>query len=95
MGLDFLFICLQINKKLKCFYKYIIHQPFKMNTPEYRKAYMANLALSSSNNHKNLVANKGTPSLNQYVQNSGNQVLGGVSMSGGSTSNKSKKKSSK
>jgi hypothetical protein len=49
-----------------------------MNTPEYRKAYMANLALSSSNNNKNLIANKGTPSLNQYVQNSGQQVLGGV-----------------
>jgi len=72
-----------------------------MNTPEYRKAYMANLALSSSNNHKNLVANKGSPSLNQYVQNSGNQVLGGVSMGGvsmgggGGTTKKSSKKSSK
>ena len=79
-----------------------------MNTPEYRKAYMANLALSSSNNHKNLLANKGSPSLNQYVQNSGNQVLGGVSMGGvsmggmsmgggggGGTTKKSSKKSSK
>jgi hypothetical protein len=80
-----------------------------MNTPEYRKAYMANLALSSSNNHKNLVANKGSPSLNQYVQNSGNQVLGGMSMGGmsmggmsmggmsmgGGTTKKSSKKGSK
>jgi len=75
-----------------------------MNTPEYRKAYIANLALSSSNNHKNLVANKGSPSLNQYVQNSGNQVLGGISMGGmsmggmsmgGGTTKKSSKKGSK
>ena len=51
-----------------------------MNTPEYRKAYMANLALSSSNNNKNLTANIGSPSLNQYVQNSGQQVLGGVNI---------------
>ena len=71
-----------------------------MNTPEYKKAYMANLALSSSNNHKNLVANKGTPSLNQYVQNSGNQVLGGmvmggISMGSGGTIKKISKKGSK
>lgn len=78
---------------MKCFINIIIHKPFKMNTAEYRKAYMANLALSSSNNHKNLVANYGLPSLNQYVQNSGNQVLGGVSM--GSTTKKSLKKGSK
>jgi len=65
-----------------------------MNTSEYRKAYMANLALSSSNNYKNLSANYGSPSLNQYVQNSGNQVLGGVSMGGGTTK-KPLKKSSK
>lgn len=51
-----------------------------MNTPEYRKAYMANLALSASNNNKNLTANIGSPSLNQYVQNSGQQVLGGVNI---------------
>jgi hypothetical protein len=55
---------------------------------------MANLALSSSNNYKNLSANYGSPSLNQYVQNSGNQVLGGVSMGGGTTK-KPLKKSSK
>ena len=46
-----------------------------MNTPEYRKAYLANLKLEISNNNKNLAANKGNPALNQYVQNGG-QVVG-------------------
>ena len=46
-----------------------------MNTPEYRKAYLANLKLEVSNNNKNLAANKGNPALNQYVQNGG-QVVG-------------------
>jgi triphosphoribosyl-dephospho-CoA synthetase len=46
-----------------------------MNTPEYRKAYLANLKLEVSNNNKNLLANKGNPALNQYVQNGG-QVVG-------------------
>ena len=46
-----------------------------MNTPEYRKAYLANLNLEMSNNNKNLLANKGNPALNQYVQNGG-QVVG-------------------
>ena len=46
-----------------------------MNTPEYRKAYLANLKLEISNNNKNLSANKGNPALNQYVQNGG-QVVG-------------------
>lgn len=46
-----------------------------MNTPEYKKAYLANLKLEVSNNNKNLVANKGNPALNQYVQNGG-QVVG-------------------
>ena len=74
-----------------------------MNTPEYKKAYMANLALSSSNNNKNLIANKRNPSLNQYIQNSGNQVLegmtmrgmsiGGMSMGGGTPKKASKKNS--
>jgi hypothetical protein len=47
-----------------------------MNTPEYRKAHMANLKLEIKNNTKNLVANKGNPSVQQYIQNSGQQVLG-------------------
>ena len=47
-----------------------------MNTAEYRKAYMANLKLETANNNKNLVANKGNPSSNQYIQNSGKPLLG-------------------
>jgi hypothetical protein len=45
-----------------------------MNTPEYRKAYLANLKLEISNNNKNLAANKGNPSLNQYIQNGGHVI---------------------
>jgi len=52
---------------------FIIH---RMNTPEYRKAYMANLKMATNNNNKNLVANKGNPSAQQYITNSGQQVLG-------------------
>ena len=47
-----------------------------MNTPEYRKAYMANLKMATNNNNKNLVANKGNPSAQQYVKNSGHEILG-------------------
>ena len=47
-----------------------------MNTPEYRKAYMANLQIATTNNNKNLVANQGNPSTQQYIKNSGQQVLG-------------------
>ena len=47
-----------------------------MNTPEYRKAYMSNLQMSINNNNKILLANKGNPSVQQYTQNSGQQVLG-------------------
>jgi len=47
-----------------------------MNTPEYRKAYMANLQMATNNNNKNLVANKGNPSAQQFIQNSGKQVSG-------------------
>ena len=47
-----------------------------MNTPEYRKAYMANLKLEVSNNNKNLQANKTQLSTNQYIKNTGQQVLG-------------------
>ena len=47
-----------------------------MNTPEYRKAYMANLKMEASNNQRNLMANKGSPSTQQYIQNTGHQVLG-------------------
>jgi len=47
-----------------------------MNTPAYRKAYMANLKLETSNNAKNLKANLATPALAQYTA-AGNVVLGG------------------
>lgn len=47
-----------------------------MNTPEYRKAYMANLQMTINNNNKIFVANKGNPSAQQYIKNSGQQVLG-------------------
>jgi hypothetical protein len=48
----------------------------QMNTPEYRKLYLANLKLEVANNNKNLVANKGSPSVNQYIQNTGQPILG-------------------
>ena len=47
-----------------------------MNKPGYRKAYLENLKLQISNNNKNLVANNGNPAAQQYIQNSGNQILG-------------------
>jgi hypothetical protein len=47
-----------------------------MNTPEYRKAYLANLKLEIANNNKNLVANKGAPSAQQYIKTSGQPILG-------------------
>lgn len=47
-----------------------------MNTPEYRKAYLANLNLEITNNNKNFAANKGNPATHQYIQNSGQQILG-------------------
>jgi hypothetical protein len=45
-----------------------------MNTPGYKKAYMANLQTTINNNNKNLV--KGNPSAQQYIKNTGQQVLG-------------------
>ena len=47
-----------------------------MNTPEYRKAYLENLKLQISNDNKNLLANKGNPAAQQYIQNTGQQILG-------------------
>jgi hypothetical protein len=43
-----------------------------MNTPEYRKAYMANLNSQIASNNKHLAANKGQPATNQYINNGGN-----------------------
>jgi len=47
-----------------------------MNTAEYRKAYMANLKMEAANNNKNLVANKGNPSSQQCIQNTGQSIMG-------------------
>ncbi len=47
-----------------------------MNAPGYKKAYMANLQAQINNNHKNYVANKGSPSTHQYMKNGGQQIPG-------------------
>lgn len=47
-----------------------------MNNPEYRKAYLANLKKEAANNNKNLCANKTQPAATQYMQNSGQTILG-------------------
>lgn len=60
-----------------------------MNNPGYRKAYLENLKLKLSNENKNLVANNGNPAAQQYMQNSGNQILG-ISTFNGQTNNKKK-----
>lgn len=57
-----------------------------MNTPEYRKSYLENLKLQISNDNKNLKANKGNPSIQQYIQNTGQQILG-ISTFNGQTNN--------
>ena len=57
-----------------------------MNSQEYRKAYLANLKLEAANNNKHFVANKGSPATHQYMQNSGQQILG-VSTFKGQTNN--------
>lgn len=47
-----------------------------MNSPAYKKAYLQNLKLEVANNNKNFTANKGNPAANQFIQNTGQQVLG-------------------
>lgn len=47
-----------------------------MNTPEYKKAYLANLKIEIKNNNTNFNANITQPAMNQYIQNSGQSVLG-------------------
>jgi len=59
------------------------------HTAAYRKAYMANLKSQASSNHQSLVANKGSPAAQQYMQNSGQTILGISSFT--STSNGSSK----
>ena len=47
-----------------------------MNTPEYKKAYMKNLQQQIVIEKKNAIANKGQPSTQQYIQNTGRTILG-------------------
>jgi len=47
-----------------------------MNTPQYKKAYLQNLKVEVANNNKNLKANQGNSAVHQYIQNTGQQVLG-------------------
>jgi len=49
-----------------------------MNTPQYRKQYMANLNLQISNNNNNFAANAGNPnpSTAQYIQNTKQSISG-------------------
>jgi hypothetical protein len=61
-----------------------------MNTPQYRKAYLANLKMEISNNNKNYSANIGSPATHQYIQNSGQQVLGVSTFKGHSGNSQSK-----
>lgn len=61
-----------------------------MNTPEYKKAYIANLNLQIKNDKKNLEANKNQPATQQYIQNTGQTILGVSSFN-----NKTKGKKSK
>lgn len=62
-----------------------------MNTPAYRKAYMANLKLEISNNNKNAVANKAQPANNQFIQNTGQPILGVSTFKGDAKGTKLKK----
>jgi hypothetical protein len=47
-----------------------------MNTPEYKKAYMANLKQQIDLEKKYTSANKSQPSTQQYIQNTGQTILG-------------------
>lgn len=53
-----------------------------MNTPEYMKAYLANLKLEIKNNNKTELANKSTPALQQYMYYSGNIPVGASTFNG-------------
>lgn len=66
-----------------------------MNTPEYRKAYLKNLKLQISNDNKNLMANKGNPALQQYIQNTGQQFVGVSTFKGQINNNNTKRKTKK
>jgi len=58
----------------------IIHT-HKMNTPQYKKEYMANLKLQAQINNKNLIANQNQPARQQYEQNTGHYILGNTAQS--------------
>jgi hypothetical protein len=60
---------LSINYK----YKYNI---YRMNSQNYRTAYLSNLKREIAINNKHATANMGAPAVQQYMQNSGKQVLG-------------------
>lgn len=47
-----------------------------MNTPEYKKAYMANLNQQIALEKKYTAANKDQPSTRQYMQNTQQTILG-------------------
>ena len=47
-----------------------------MNTPEYKKAYMANLKQQVALVKQYEKANKSQPSTQQYIQNKGQTILG-------------------
>lgn len=47
-----------------------------MNTPEYKKGYMANLKQQISLEKRYMEANKGQPSTTQYLQNTQGTILG-------------------
>lgn len=62
-----------------------------MNTPEYRKAYLENLKLEISNNNKHFEANKGNPAAQQFIQNTGQHIIGISTFKGQTNVNKGKK----
>jgi hypothetical protein len=43
---------------------------------QYKKTYMANLKTQVASNQKNFNANRGAPATHQYMQNSGQNVIG-------------------
>ena len=82
-----------IKCKIELLYLFVITSKHKMNTPEYRKAYLASLQQQISNNNKNLIANKGHPAAQQYIQNTGQPILGVTTIQKSNTKgNKSKEK---
>jgi ribosome maturation protein Sdo1 len=65
-----------------------------MNSPEYKKAYMKNLKHQIDMEKIYTSANKGQPSTQQYIQNTGQTILG-VSLNGNETKGTNKIKGNK